>query len=329
MLSVLQQRELVFQKGFKMILSASRRTDIPNYYSEWFINRVREGFLYVRNPMNARQVSRIDLSPEAVDCIVFWTKNPAQMIDKLGYLSDYTYYFQFTLTGYGKDIEPHLPDKREELISTFRKLSEKTGKEKVIWRYDPILINKKYTAEYHLKAFEEIAGKLSGYTEKVIISFVDLYAKIQRNMRQLDIRQMTNEEIVSLAEKMAQIASRCNLIIETCAEKINLEQAGIRHGSCIDKKLIERLSGCKLRGEKDRNQRQECGCLESVDIGAYDTCLNGCKYCYANYNDDRVKEMVKLYDEKSPLLCGYITADDRITDRKVRSLKDMQISFFD
>ena len=329
MLSVLQQRELVFQKGFKMILSASRRTDIPNYYSEWFINRVREGFLYVRNPMNARQVSRIDLSPEAVDCIVFWTKNPAQMIDKLGYLSDYTYYFQFTLTGYGKDIEPHLPDKREELISTFRKLSEKTGKEKVIWRYDPILINKKYTAEYHLKAFEEMAGKLSGYTEKVIISFVDLYAKIQQNMRQLDIRQMTNEEIVSLAEKMAQIASRCNLIIETCAEKINLEHAGIRHGSCIDKKLIERLSGCKLRGEKDRNQRQECGCLESVDIGAYDTCLNGCKYCYANYNDDRVKEKVKLYDEKSPLLCGYITADDRITDRKVRSLKDMQISFFD
>lgn len=311
-----------------MILSASRRTDIPNYYSEWFINRVREGFLYVRNPMNARQVSRIDLSPEAVDCIVFWTKNPAQMIDKLGYLSDYTYYFQFTLTGYGKDIEPHLPDKREELISTFRKLSEKTGKEKVIWRYDPILINKKCTAEYHLKAFEEIAGKLSGYTEKVIISFVDLYAKTQRNMRQLDIRQMTNEEIVSLAEKMAQIASRCNLIIETCAEKINLEQAGIRHGSCIDKKLIERLSGCKLRGEKDRNQRQECGCLESVDIGAYDTCLNGCKYCYANYNDDRVKEKVKLYDEKSPLLCGYITADDRITDRKVRSLKDTQISFF-
>lgn len=278
--------------------------------------------------MNARQVSRIDLSPGAVDCIVFWTKNPVQMIDKLGYLSDYSYYFQFTLTGYGKDIEPHLPDKREELISIFRKLSEKTGKEKVIWRYDPILINKKYTAEYHLKAFEEIAGKLSGYTEKVIISFVDLYAKTQRNMRQLDIRQMTNEEIVSLAEKMAQIASRCNLIIETCAEKINLEQAGIRHGSCIDKKLIERLSGCKLRGEKDRNQRQECGCLESVDIGAYDTCLNGCKYCYANYNDDRVKEKVKLYDEKSPLLCGYITADDRITDRKVRSLKDTQISFF-
>lgn len=313
----------------EMILSASRRTDIPNYYSEWFINRVREGFLYVRNPMNARQISRIDLSPEAVDCIVFWTKNPAQMIDKLGYLSDYTYYFQFTLTGYGKDIEPHLPDKREELIPIFRKLSEKTGKEKVIWRYDPILINKRYTAEYHLKAFEEIAGKLSGYTEKVIISFVDLYAKTQRNMRQLDIRQMTNEEIVSLAEKMAQIASRCNLIIETCAEKINLEQAGIRHGSCIDKKLIERLSGCKLRGEKDRNQRQECGCIESVDIGAYDTCLNGCKYCYANYNDDMVKEKVKLYDEKSPLLCGYTTADDRITDRKVRSLKDMQMVFFD
>ncbi len=312
-----------------MILSASRRTDIPNYYSDWFINRIKEGFLYVRNPMNAHQISRIDLSPDVVDCIVFWTKNPANMIEKLEHLKNYVYYFQFTLTGYGKDVEPNLPDKREELIPTFKRLSQKIGKEKVIWRYDPILISRRYTTDYHLKAFEEIASNLADYTEKVMISFVDFYSKTQRNAREIDIRQMTNEEMISLAGEMAQIASKYNLIIETCAEQINLQEAGIQHGSCIDKKLIERILGCKLIVEKDKNQRGECGCFESVEIGAYNTCLNGCKYCYANFNDNKVKDNVKLYDRDSALLCGNITSDDRITDRKVKSLKDTQISFFE
>ena len=312
-----------------MILSVSRRTDVPNYYSDWFINRIKEGFLYVRNPMNAHQVSRIDLSPDVVDCIVFWTKNPKKMIDKLGYLQDFTYYFQFTLTGYGKDIEPYLPNKREELIPTFKELSKKIGKEKVIWRYDPILISKRYTMDYHLKTFEEIASNLVDYTERVIISFVDLYAKTQRNTRELDIQQMTKEDMICLAGEMAQIATRYHLVIESCAEQINLQEVGIQHGSCIDKKLIEKLLGCKLIGQKDKNQRAECGCLESVEVGTYNTCLNGCKYCYANFNDEKVKENVKLYNENAPLLCGNITSDDKITDRKVKSLRDIQISFFD
>ena len=306
-----------------MILSVSRSTDIPNYYSDWFIGRIQEGFLYVRNPMNAHQISRIDLSPDVVDCIVFWTKNPADMMEKLDDLKNYVYYFQFTLTGYGKDVEPNLPNKREELIPTFKRLSEKIGKEKVIWRYDPILINKRYTMDYHLKAFEEIAFNLADYTEKVIISFVDLYSKIQRNARELDIKQMTNEEMISLAGEMAQIASKYHLIIETCAEQINLQEVGIQRGSCIDKNLIERISGCKLIAEKDKNQRGECGCIESVEVGSYNTCLNGCKYCYANLNDSKVRENVKSYDRASALLCGNITSDDRITDRKVKSLKDI------
>lgn len=310
-----------------MILSVSRRTDIPNFYSDWFITRIREGFLYVRNPMNVHQVSRIDLSPELVDCIVFWTKNSANMIDKLDFLQDYVYYFQFTLTGYGKDIEPNLPGKREELIPTFQKLSEKIGKEKVIWRYDPILINARYTMDYHLKAFEEIAGKLSGYTERVIISFVDLYAKTKRNTRNLDIRELSKEEMLYLAGQLAKIASRYNLIIESCAEQINLQEVGISHGSCIDKGLIEKILGCKLICEKDKNQRPECGCFESVEVGTYNTCLNGCKYCYANYNDDTVKESVRKYHPDSPLLCGNITSEDKITDRKMKSQKDMQLSF--
>ena len=312
-----------------MILSVSRRTDVPNYYSDWFINRLKEGFLYVRNPMNTHQISRINLSPEVIDCIVFWTKNPANMLGKLEYLQDYAYYFQFTLTGYGRDIEPNLPDKRKELIPAFQKLSEKIGKEKVIWRYDPILLSDKYTADYHLRAFEEIAGNLAGYTEKAVISFVDLYEKTWRNTRGLGIRLATEKEMMGLAAEMARIASKYNLEIESCAEQWDFQKVGIQQGSCIDKKLIERIVGCRLTGQKDKNQRKECGCFESVEVGAYNTCLNGCRYCYANFSDEKVKENIKLYSQDAPLLCGNIGPDDKITDRKMKSLKNIQLSFFE
>ena len=312
-----------------MILSVSRRTDIPNYYSEWFLNRIQEGFLYVRNPMNSHQVSRIDLSPDAVDCIVFWTKNPSGMLAHLDRLKDYTYYFQFTLTGYGKDLEPNLPDKRKELIPAFRSLSEKIGKERVIWRYDPIFLNERYTMEYHLKAFEAIAESLTGYTEKVVISFLDLYRKIQHNAKKLHMREMTDAEMTELAGRMVRIASGCRLTVETCAEKIDLQSLGIHHGCCIDKRLIERISGCRLTGEKDRNQRPGCGCLESTDVGTYHTCLNGCKYCYANFSDEKVKEQVKRYRADAELLCSELCPDDKITIRKGKRLKDFQLRLFE
>lgn len=309
-----------------MILSVSRRTDIPNYYAEWFMGRIREGFCYVRNPMNPHQISRIDLSPQVVDCIVFWTKNPASMMPYLEELRDYIYYFQFTLTGYGRDIEPKLPDKRKELIPTFRELSERIGKERVIWRYDPIFLNEKYTAEYHRKAFAEIADRLEGYTERVVVSFVDIYAKIRRNAAAYSIRETTESDMFSLAGEMARIAADHHLRIESCAEQAELlQELGIRHGSCIDRSLIERLLGCRLIGGKDRNQRKECGCFESVEIGTYNTCLNGCKYCYANFSEEKVVESLKLYRADSPLLCGDIGPEDRITDRAVKSLKDGQL----
>ena len=311
-----------------MILSVSRRTDIPAFYAEWFFQRIREGFLYVRNPMNPRQVSRIGLSPEVVDCIIFWSKNPAPMLERLDELREYPFYFQFTLTGYGKDIEPGLPDKRKEVIGTFQKLSEKVGKERVVWRYDPILVNGRYTIEYHLKAFEEIAGCLKGYTEKVVISFVDFYAKTLRNTKDLYIKSLSREEMREIAEGMAQIAKSCGLVIETCAEQINLQDVGIRHGSCIDKKRIEKIAGCSLSVEKDKNQREACGCCESIDVGAYNTCRNGCRYCYANYHEEQVRKCIACYDVDSPLLCGRIEPEERVTDRKVRSFRNPQLSIF-
>lgn len=311
-----------------MILSVSRRTDVPNYYSDWFYNRIREGFLYVRNPVNAHQISRIDLSSEAVDGIVFWTKNPANMMKRLDELKAYPYYFQFTLTGYGRDVEPALPDKRKELIPTFQSLSRKIGMHRVIWRYDPIFLNARYTQEYHLKAFEEIASALKGYTRKVVISFMDLYAKTERNTRELHIRNLSEEEMRTLAGQIVDIADRYDMQVESCAEAMDLQSVGVKHGCCIDQELLEEIIGCPLIGNKDRNQRRECGCFESVETGTYNTCKNGCRYCYANYSYEAVNANVKLYDADSPLLCGIVWPEDQITNRKVWSLKDRQLRLF-
>lgn len=309
-----------------MILSVSRRTDIPNYYSEWFFNRIKEGYLYVRNPINFHQISKISLSPELVDCIVFWTKNPKPMLNRLVELKNYRYYFQFTLTGYGKDIEPNVPHKKKEMIPIFQELSDKIGSERVIWRYDPILLTERYTTEYHIKAFEETARELEGYTKKVVISFVDLYAKM--NQKGVYFNEMKEEDCRFLARKMAEIAKVHGIEIASCAENIDLSQYGVKHNSCIDKELIEKIIGCQLKVDKDKNQREACGCVESIEVGTYDTCLNGCQYCYANRSEQRIKNTISHYNPLSPLLCGEITEGDKITERKVKSFREEQLSLF-
>lgn len=304
-----------------MILSASRRTDIPNYYSDWFYRRIKEGFVYVRNPMNPKQVSRIPLSPDVVDCIVFWTKNPEPMMARLQELAAYPYYFQFTLTGYGADVEPHVPHKREKMIPIFQKLSDRIGKDRVIWRYDPILFAQNYTPEYHLKAFRQIAAALSGYTEKCVISFVDEYAKNKKKMASLGTYELDMPKLLKFAGQLAQAAEQNGMVIVSCAESMDLSACGIRHNCCIDGELIERIIGCPINAGKDKNQRCECGCIESVDIGTYHTCPNGCGYCYANDSENRVYQNREKYDPDSPILCGTVSEEDRISERRVRSLK--------
>ncbi len=278
--------------------------------------------------MNTHQISRIDISPEVVDCIVFWTKNPESMMNKLDRLNDYKFYFQFTLTGYGKDIEPCLPNKREVIIPVFQRLSSLIGKEKVIWRYDPIIITNKYTQDYHIKAFHEIATELNGYCDRVVISFVDFYAKIKENLKIMNALEIENQEVQKFASRLTKIAKDNNMQIAACAEKIDLSSCGIQQSNCIDRTLIEQIVGYPIKAEKDKNQRRECGCIESIDIGAYDSCLNGCKYCYANHNGITVKEKVALYDKNSPLLCGKVGKKDNIYVRKAASLIEGQISMF-
>lgn len=299
-----------------MILSVSRRTDIPNYYADWFYNRIKEGFVCVRNPMNPHQVSRITLSPEVVDCIVFWTKNLVPMLERLDELSAYPYYFQYTLTGYGRDVERNLPNKKDVLIPAFQTLAEKIGNNRVIWRYDPILFNGVYTPEYHLNAFRQIAEALNGYTDQCVISFVDTYAKNKVSMKALGVYELPKDKLLEFTQGLYEVANANGIRVVSCAEQMDLSQCGVEHGSCIDKARIEGILGCSIEVSRDKNQRPECGCVESVDIGTYNTCKSGCKYCYANHSEESVIRNAEKYDVHSPLLCGEITSKDRVTERK-------------
>ena len=312
-----------------MIISASRRTDIPTYYSEWFFNRLREGYVLVRNPMNARQISRISLSPEAVDGIVFWTKNPVPMLSRLGELEPYPYYFQFTLTAYGRDVEPNLPGKNGVLIPAFQELSRMAGRERVVWRYDPIFLSDRYTVEYHCRYFRVLAAKLGEYTEKCTVSFLDFYRSTARNMRSLHIREMTAAQQREMMERFSEIAGEYGLYIDTCSEAISLEDLGISHASCVDRERLERIGGYRLKVGRDRNQREECGCAASVDIGAYDTCGNGCLYCYATDSRPRAAERVRAHRPDSPILFGTVGPEDVIREREAVSLREQQLSLFD
>ena len=309
-----------------MIISASRRTDIPSYYSDWFLNRVHEGYLCVRNPMNAHQMSRVSLDPAVVDCIVFWTKNPEPMLARLPELSAYCYYFQATLTGYGHDVERGLPDKHEVLLPAIKRLSDLIGPERVIWRYDPILFNERYTPEYHLRAVRSIAEELEGRTKKCVISFVDTYAKNRRNMERLQAHELPRAELEDFAGELADIARGHGMAVGSCAEKIDLSACGIEHNACIDGALIARLLGADLKVRKDPSQRIECGCMASVEVGTYNTCRHGCVYCYANYSPEAVRRACAAYDPDSPILCGNIGRDDVVTDRKMFSLIEPQRS---
>jgi hypothetical protein len=236
-------------------------------FSDWFYNRVEKGFVLIRNPYNPLQVGRVTLTPDKVDGFVFWTKNAAPMLPRIHELEGFKYYFQFTITPYGKDVEKNIPDKNEVIIPAFQKI----GFGKAIWRYDPIFINEKYTREYHIRAFTKIAEALEGYTDKAVTSFIDEYRTV--DLQPLNIKLLTLEQQKEFAQELSQIAASHGITLSACAEDLGLPQS-----SCVDGKMFG------VDKPKDRNQRELCGCVESVDIGAYSTCSNGCAYCYANHH---------------------------------------------
>ena len=301
-----------------MIISASRRTDIPAFFVEWFFNRLREGVVLVRNPLRFHQVSRIDLSCENVDGFVFWTKNPAPMLPRLRELGRYPYYFLFTLTSYEKDVEPRIPPKFDDVLQTFMRLADEIGPHRVIWRYDPILLSGRYGVGHHIEAYEKIAHRLRGFTYKCIISFVDPYRNTARNKKELGLLDVSPDDQRLLARELSHIAAGYGMTLETCAEAIDLSEFGIGHARCVDAELLGKIAGRELNTAKDKNQRAACGCAASVDIGAYNTCPGGCKYCYANYKTRDIEENKEMHNVHSPLLIGGLVEGDVVKDR-VRS----------
>jgi len=277
--------------------------------------------------MNYHQVSRVSLTPDVIDCIVFWTKDPVNMLDKLDLLREYHYYFQITVNPYDSQIERNVPQKKQ-IIESFKKLSSLIGKKRTIWRYDPIILTDKIDLDYHRKYFDILASELKDHTERCVISFIDMYKKTERNMKGFNVSAVSEKDIMATGKNLSDIASGYGLKIEACSEPVNLSSVGIKPAKCIDDKLIAEITGGIINVQKDRNQRDVCGCVESIDIGAYNTCKHGCLYCYANYSDTAVKNNLIKHDPKSPMLIGNIEPEDKITDKKMVSYRENQLRLF-
>jgi len=304
-----------------MIVSASRRTDIPAFYSEWFLNRLKDKYVFVRNPMNTKQISKISLDIKDVDFIVFWTKNPLKIMDKLNQIDNlgFQYYFQFTLNSFDKSFEPNVP-KKTEIIDTFKKLADRIGPEKVIWRYDPIFFTDKNNYDYHVHWFNYLAEELQSYTQKCVISFLDLYKKTERNLKNLKYFSLNEEEISSLVQELLSALRNKDISLETCAFDKDLSEYNVKHASCIDSHLIEKITNSEINVLKDKSQRDECGCIESRDIGTYNTCGHLCKYCYANFNQQQVINNCNLHSPDSPLIFGNVNEGDKIVEVRSKSI---------
>ncbi|MDR1412098.1 MAG: DUF1848 domain-containing protein [Spirochaetaceae bacterium] len=281
-----------------MVISASRRTDIPAFFGDWFMNRIREKMVLAGNPVNPGQISRIDLDPGHVDCIVFWTKNAKGFIRHLDELekAGYRYYFQYTLNCYGGNIEKNLD--AESAAEAFIHLSRLIGKKRVVWRYDPVIVNDRYTAAFHAENFRRLCAKLSGFTEKCVISFVDGYGFLADAFRDYNIKELAEPQIRKIAGIVSGVAGEYGISPVSCCERVDLAEYNIGRSKCIDNELINGLFDLNIKYKKDAGQRPGCGCHASRDIGAYNSCLHDCVYCYAKRGRRK-----PLCDPVSPLLC--------------------------
>ena len=309
-----------------MIINTGQRTDIPAFYSEWFANRLKAGFVLVRNPYNPVSVTRYRLSPDVVDLIGFCTKNPAPMLPRMDLLRDYGQYWYVTITPYGKEIEPRVPDKRE-VLDSFRRLSDIVGPDRIGWRYDPVFISDAYPAERHIRAFEYMAKALEGYTHTAVISFVDLYEKTKRNFP--EVRPVDPEQRLLLGKAFTETGRQHGMTIRPCGEGDELAQFGADCGGCMTVAMYEQALGRRLKMPKFAPARKECACYLGGDIGAYNTCGHLCRYCYANYDAATVRRNMAAHDPQSPLLTGHLMPGDQVHEARQESWIDPQISMDD
>lgn len=295
-----------------MILNVSGRTDIVAFYSKWFMNRYREGFVDVRNPFNPKLVSRIYF--ENVDAILFCTKNPIPILNYLKEI-DKPIIFHVTLTPYKTDIEPNVLPKGT-IIEAIKKLSSIVGIDNLYVRYDPIFLNDKYNIEYHKKTFENMCRLLNGYVKQIIISFIDDYKNVRKNNNILKIKQFTDDDYKEIGLSFSKSAKKYSMTVQTCFEDINLVEYGFIKRDCLAQELAFKLTGkTNFKTWKARKDKK-CNCVEMVDIGVYNSCKHFCKYCYANYDEPKVNNNYKNHDLNSSLLIGNINSDDLIKIRK-------------
>lgn len=309
-----------------MILNTGNRTDIPAFYSRWFYNRIKEGHVLVRNPYNMQQVTRYVLDPETIDCIIFGTKNPEPMISGLDLIKDYNQFWSVTITPYGRDIEPEVPH-RDTVIESFKKLSQKTGKKKTVWRYDPVFLTEKYNMEFHIKTFEEMAAELDGYTESCIISFLDLYEKTKENFP--EGKRVSMEDQISLVKSFCETGKKHGMKIRTCAESPELAAYGADTEGCQTRAMLEEAIGLPVDVPKSMMTRKECNCVLGCDIGAYNSCGHGCLYCYANESKRLVERNIRSHDPSSPFLIGTFRDGDIIKSVEQESWINPQMSIMD
>ena len=293
-----------------MILSVSGRTDIVAFYSKWFMNRYKEGYVDVRNPFYPKMVSRIYF--DNVDLILFCTKNPKPILKDLKKI-DKKILFHVTLTPYKKDIEPNVIDKKE-LIKSIKELSQIVGIDNLTIRYDPVFISDKYTLEYHIKAFDKMCELLEGYVNKILISFIDEYKNVRNNYKELNYRKLTESDYKAIGENFSNSAKRHGMVVHTCSEERTLVEYGFIEDECLSRELAYKLTG-KIYKEWKARKNKKCHCVEMIDIGLYNSCKHFCKYCYANYDEKQVLDNYKKHNPNSSLLSGELGYDDIIKER--------------
>lgn len=305
-----------------MIINTGQRTDIPAFYADWLANRLREGFVLVRNPYNPKSVTRYRLTPDVVDCIGFCTKNPEPMLKYMELLKPFHQFWYVTITPYGKEIEPHVPNKLK-VLENFRRVAEIVGADCMGWRYDPVFISDAYPVERHIRAFEYMAKALSGSTNTAVISFIDLYEKTKRNFP--EVRPVRAEDCLTLGKAFVEIGKRYGMTIRPCAEGNALAQFGADCGGCMTIPMYEQAIGQRLKVPRQAPARKECACYLGADIGAYNTCGHLCRYCYANYDTKTVRQNMLKHDPASPMLIGHLMQGDVVHEAKQESWIDGQM----
>lgn len=293
-----------------MIINTGARTDTVQFYAKWLLKRFEEGYVLSRNPLFPNKVTRYELTPDKVDCVVFCSKNYEPILSDISKITErFHTYFHYTITAYGKDIEPGVPS-IEKSMDTLKRLSAIVGKQRLAWRYDPVLLTEKYTIQTHLKSFENMAKELSPYVDRCIFSFVEMYKKLETNMPELI--PMTDADKDNLAKGLGKIAEKYGLYIQTCGTNGDYSRYGIHSSGCMTLDILGGANGILFKDLKHKGTRQGCHCIESRDIGAYDTCMNGCKYCYANKNPEKAFENYSCHDPNSPLLLGHLKETDLV-----------------